>query len=287
MSSQLDLGAARAVQYRTQGGVLAALQAGEPGAVPVLLVPGYTGSKEDFAPLLDPLAAAGFYATAIDLPGQFQSPPPGSDDPAIYTPDLLGVSVREVAAQLGSRVHLLGHSFGGLVCRAAVIADPAAFTSLVLMDSGPAALDGARRELIELLRPALPELGLPGVYDASEVIASNEPGYVPPPPALAEFYRRRFVAGSAAMLIGMGTALIEEPDRVAELAAVPLPTLVLYGAADDAWSPAIQQDMAQRLGAARVVIADAIHSPAVENPAATLDALVEFWRTYSAQTSSS
>ena len=48
-------------------------------------MPGYTGSKEDFAPLLAPLAAAGFAATAIDLPGQYESPGPA--DPAGYTPD--------------------------------------------------------------------------------------------------------------------------------------------------------------------------------------------------------
>jgi pimeloyl-ACP methyl ester carboxylesterase len=39
----------------------------------VLLVPGYTGSKEDFLPLLRPLARAGFRAVAMDQRGQFES----------------------------------------------------------------------------------------------------------------------------------------------------------------------------------------------------------------------
>jgi len=38
-----------------------------------LLVPGYTGSKEDFMPLLRPLASAGIRAIAIDQRGQYES----------------------------------------------------------------------------------------------------------------------------------------------------------------------------------------------------------------------
>jgi pimeloyl-ACP methyl ester carboxylesterase len=80
------------------------------------------------------------------------------------------------------------------------------------------------------------------------------------------------------MLQGMGDALRREPDRVVALAATGVPTLVLHGVGDDAWPPAVQQDMAVRLGAAHVVIPDAAHSPAVENPAATASALVDFWQ---------
>ena len=52
---------------------------------------------------------------------------------------------------------------------------------------------------------------------------------------------------------------------------------MLYGADDDAWPPEVQDRMAERLDAEQAVIPDAAHSPAVENPAATLRALLEFW----------
>jgi pimeloyl-ACP methyl ester carboxylesterase len=79
------------------------------------------------------------------------------------------------------------------------------------------------------------------------------------------------------MLEGMGRALRFEPDRVAELRATGVPTFVLYGTEDDAWLPDAQDAMAARLGAAVARIPAAIHSPAVENPEPTADALIDFW----------
>lgn len=273
--SQLDLGPAEPRTFTGEAGPIAALSCGPDDGPPVLLVPGFTGSKEDFGPLFAPLSTAGIHTVAIDLPGQYQSPGPG--EPAGYSTAALADRVRSVAAELGRRVHLLGHSFGGLVCRAAALDAPGSFTSLTLLDSGPGALSGPRAERIQLLRPYLPQLGVAGVYEASETLAAAEPGYVAPPAALAAFLRTRFLAGSAAMLLGMGEALLAEPDRVDELAASGVPVLVLYGADDDAWPPAVQQDMARRLRAPHAEIPGAAHSPAVENPSATAAALLEFW----------
>jgi pimeloyl-ACP methyl ester carboxylesterase len=274
-SAQLGTGTARRVDIATSAGPVAALQAGTVGAPAVLLVPGYTGSKEDFGPILDPIVDSGFQATAIDLPGQFESPGPA--ERAGYTPDALGAVVREIAAGLGSPVHLVGHSFGGLVARAAVIADPAEFADLVLMSSGPAALPGVRRARIELLAPVLEAAGLAGVYAAMQAAETATPGYVAPPVELGQFLERRFLAGSPLMLQGMADALRSEPDRVAELSQTGIRCLVVHGAADDAWPPAVQADMAQRLGAAYTVLDAAAHSPAVEDPPAAAEALLRFW----------
>src|SRR4051812_33429085 len=124
-------------------GPLAALDTGAGAARgTALLVAGYTGSKEDFAPLLAPLAAVGVRAVAIDQRGQYESP--GPDDPAAYSVGELGADVLAVAAALRGEthgpLHLVGHSFGGLVSRAAVLADPSGFASLTLLGSGPSQL---------------------------------------------------------------------------------------------------------------------------------------------------
>jgi pimeloyl-ACP methyl ester carboxylesterase len=278
MTAQLDAGACARIVIDANGHRLAAVQAGSADAPPVLLVPGYTGSKEDFGPILRTLADAGFRVTAIDLPGQYESP--GLPDAAAYTPDALAPILTAAARTLGPSVHLLGHSFGGFVARAAVIADPSPFASLVLMDSGPDGIQGDRRAMVEQLEPVLASGGMALVYSVSQAVISARPDYVAPPPALAEFLRRRFLASDPIMLRGMGVAVRAEPDRVEELAKAitSVPTFVIYGSRDDVWAAAVLGGMAQRLSCASIELPDAAHSPAVESPARTASALIEFWR---------
>jgi pimeloyl-ACP methyl ester carboxylesterase len=257
-------------------GPLALLEAGPATGQPVLFVPGYTGSKEDFAPLLEPLAAAGFRAVAMDQRGQFQSP--GVPDRAAYTVPALARDVLAVVDHLGAAVHLVGHSFGGLVGRAAVIGQPASFCSLTLIGSGPSAIGGERRQRMDMLEPLLASGGTAAVYAVLEKYAEYaDPTWADTPPPLKRFLKRRFIATDDVALLEMGNALRSEPDRVAELAATAVRVLVCHGEGDDAWPPPVQQAMAARLGARLAVIAGAAHSPAMDNPDALLHALTTFW----------
>lgn len=241
-----------------------------------LLVPGYTGSKEDFAPLLDLLAAGHYRVVAVDQRGQYQSA--GGDDAAAYSTDELGRDLVAIADALDDDPHLVGHSFGGLVARAAVIAAPQAFSTVTLMSSGPSALPaGPRRSMIEAAEPHLHTIGLAGIYDAGQQSLARDPAWQPPEQPLRDFLRARFVRGSASALQHMGRTMLAEDDRVAELRATGVPAMVLYGEHDNAWSPESQSDMALRLGAREVVIDGAMHSPAIESPQATATALVRFW----------
>jgi pimeloyl-ACP methyl ester carboxylesterase len=252
-------------------GPLVALDTGPTDGDTVLLVAGYTGSKEDFAPLLRPLATAGYRTVAVDQRGQYESP--GPDDPAAYTVaelagDLLAVG-RELRQETFGAVHLVGHSFGGLVGRAAVLRDPALFASLTLL--------GPRADLMEHLAPLLDAGGVRLVHETMEQLAMTDPRAQAVPAATRAFLAERFLRNSEAGLRGMADALTSEPDRVAELAATGVPVLVACGAADDAWTPAVQADMARRLGARHEVIPAAVHSPAIENPRHTLAVLLDFW----------
>jgi pimeloyl-ACP methyl ester carboxylesterase len=190
--------------------------------------------------------------------------------------DLLAVA-RTLLPEARAGLHLVGHSFGGLVSRAAVLADPSVFTSLTLLGSGPSRLVGVRAELLDHLAPLLDAGGVQLVNETLEQLAMTDPRAQLVPAATRAFLTRRFLRNSEAGLRGMAAAMTSEPDRVAELAATGVPVLVAHGVADDAWTPDAQADMARRLGARHEVIPGSIHSPAIENPARTVEVLLSFW----------
>ncbi|MEV7940015.1 alpha/beta fold hydrolase [Kitasatospora sp. NPDC088264] len=278
---------ARALRLSTSRGGFAALRAEPDGPVrgSALLVPGFTGSKEDFIALLEPLAAAGYRVTAVDQRGQYETG--GPDDPAAYAVEALGADVRaltEAVAADGGPPHLLGHSFGGQVVREAVLAaaadGPSPWRSLTLMSTGPGAIDPAEAARTQLLLDVLPVMSLEEIW---QVMRQMEEGSGDqkqrPEPAVAEFLHRRWLANVPLSLSVTGGHLVAAPDRVAELAAATagLPVLVLSGVRDYAWPVPEQTGMAERLGARRVVVEEAGHSPNAERPAATAEALAAFW----------
>lgn len=248
------------------------------GHQPALFVPGFTGSKEDFAPVLDPLRRAGCRVIAMDQRGQFESP--AGSTPESYGVAALAADVLAVVDDLvepGQQVHLVGHSFGGLVARSAVLSEPVRFASLTLIASGPGRLRGPRADRLAYLAPLLAYGGLEAVYAALERLGADDPRWAQVPPGIQDFLRRRFLASSPDGLRGMAAAMLSEPDRVDELRSAGVPVLVLHSASDNAWSPAEQTEMARRLGARHVIVSHSVHSPARENPAAVVEALLEFW----------
>jgi pimeloyl-ACP methyl ester carboxylesterase len=215
---------------------------------PALLVPGYTGSKEDFLAILESLATAGRVVVAVDQRGQYESA--GADRRDGYALDQLAADLLAIAAAIAgdsARVHLLGHSFGGIVARQAALTAPDAFLSLTLLGSGPGTIAGERAarlgELLEYLDPAGDDIAkladLIGQLWESELmpqaIADGNP------PEIIEFLRDRTFSSSPLGLSAMAGHLLDCPDRTSDLAA----------------------------GAA--------HSPAVEAPETTAAMLTAFW----------
>jgi pimeloyl-ACP methyl ester carboxylesterase len=278
---------------QTERGEFAALDT-VPAAGPcelgtALLVPGYTGSKEDFIAILGELAAGGRRVVAIDLRGQYQTA--GPDDPAAYDLAELGADITAVAAATQA-AHLLGHSFGGLVAREAVLGGCYP-VSLTLLSSGPAGLPGYRAEALHFMLGYLdgtPAAGLPGKL-AEIWHGSLKPGFVEAGIAepVLSFLEARMLANNPTGLVTMATHLLKAEDKTAGLASASgtggggFPVYVLYGEDDDAWPAATQADMAARLQAGHTCIPAAAHNPNVEAPATTAHALTAFWNKAEAQ----
>ena len=240
----------------------------------VLLLPGWTGSKEDFLAVLHLLADAGFDAAAIDQRGQHETPAADDDD---FSIDGLATDVAAITATLDAPLHLVGHSFGGLVARRAAHRHPGAFASLTLLDTGAGALPTDRHGPLLVMAEVIAEHGLAATFEAKLAYDSSQPGYDEPEPHIVEFLRTRFIANHPGSLRTITLHLTEAPDDIAVHPPLGIPVLVAYGEGDDGWPLAVQNDVARRLGASVSLIRGAGHSPAVDQPEQTAAALVEFW----------
>ena len=276
---------------QSRRGGFAALEARPASGVcertPALLIPGFTGSKEDFIAVLQPLASAGRRVVAIDMRGQYESPP--APEPDGYAPGELAADIAAIADAVApdrQGVHLLGHSLGGLIARETALAGETPLLSLTLLSSGPGTLPGPRAELLRGLLAMLDGADLPPAQ-LSAAIAGLWSEQLEPearadgvPELIIAFLRKRMLANAPAGLVTMARYLVDCPDRTAELVRLGgPPVLVLYGENDDAWPPPVQEQMARRLAAQRVCIPAAAHSPAVEAPETTASTLTSFWRT--------
>lgn len=239
----------------------------------VLLVPGFTGSKEDLTPILPLLARAGWHATAYDQRGQYESAGADSDDYSLDGLAADAIALREAVAGPGTASHLLGHSFGGVLAQTAVLTAPQAWRSLILLCSGPGAFAvGAELKALPMFINAVDSVGLAGVHDFQQ---SHRPRVAPD---IAVFLRARFLANAPAGLKSLARHLLDAPDRIDDIAALGVPAFVVRGQDDNAWPHEVQDAMAVRLDTEVLVVEGSAHSPAVENPAGTVRTLLPLLR---------
>jgi pimeloyl-ACP methyl ester carboxylesterase len=266
----------------TPRGRFGVLVAGAPTSPTVICLAGLMGSANDYAAVLPLIAARGYHAVAVDQRGHARTAlmqgTEGEDDVRLRG---LAADVHAIRRALGcERVHLVGHSMGGLVAQVAVLADPGPFATLALIDSGPSAVEGPSADELRLLHYALSKWDPDTVWENVRAHRAKELSGARPPVGNAEhesFLRERFFATSPRAMRVAIEELLAAPNRTAELHRLGLKILVAHGEFERYWEPGRQRDMAERLNAELVVISDAVHCPLVENPAPTAAALVNFW----------
>jgi len=240
----------------------------------VVMVPGFTGSREDFLPMAPFVTAEGYRLISYSQLGQYDSDgPDGPEAVGEYTIAKFALDLAEVLDQVapGEKVHLLGHSFGGLVTRAAVLNDPKRFLDYVILDSPPSGqnLGGA------MDMGPIPELLWAGGNEALwQAMFGTFEDIFPAP--VKEFLHNRIMVTKTANIAGIALTMGTEPDRVGELSATGVPILVVAGE-HDVIPVDIQADAAARLGVKLEIIAGAAHTPNEEKPEELTKVLVDFW----------
>jgi len=237
------------------------------GAGPLLLLlHGFTGSKLDFADEVLRLAQT-HRVIAIDNRGHGESSNTG--DPDTYRISTLVEDLASFVGALGlSRIHLLGHSLGGMVAMRYALVAPAQLASLVLMDtsSAPMAMGASAREAFA---NSLTSLGVDGMVammrrrTAPRQIQNgiNQIGE-------AEHWRRietKLTQMDPVAFHALGMELSGVAAVTDQLSGMKLPTTIIVGEADDPFV-APSRLMAETInGAVLEQIEDAAHSPQYEN----------------------
>lgn len=251
------------------------------GDRPLILVHGYTGSRDDFLEQLPALAELGL-TIAVDQRGHGGSTNTG--DPAHYTFDGLADDLLDALDLLEvEECDLLGHSMGGIVAQHVALRAPERVGSLVLMDTLVAGVALLPEPARTATRAIVENEGMGKLAELME--SATRAGRTPlPPPALASIERvgpdrhwQRMRAKLTAMdpvaFTTLGDAFEHWPGTQDRLDEITCPTTVLVGEHDAPFRRPAEALASGIPDAHLVVIAEAAHSPQVENAGAWLEAM--------------
>ncbi len=230
---------------------------------PVVLVHGSLATGGDEWQAQRPLADEGFRLLVPDRRGYGKSP-------AITGEDFLR-DAEDIAELMGDGAHLVGHSYGGLGVLFAAARRPEATLSLALLE--PAAFTSshhpAARAMVDEIRRLWDE-DLPDedwVVRFLNAVGSN-PEALPP----------ELIAAAVPLVpvFRRGRPMWHSDLPLAALASGRFPRLVVSGGHSAAFD-AICDDLAERVGASRAVIAGAGHEVQFTGPPIN-EALLALWR---------
>lgn len=249
-------------------------EAAEPGAPTVVLVHGFTGSKENWLPLMRELARE-HRVLAVDLPGWGES---DRHHDADYGPAAQAARLAELLASLPQAPALVvGHSMGGQIVGLMAARHPERAPRIVLMSSA-----GVRFEENAFANAVLAGQNPFQVTNRRELkrylgIVFAEPPFVPWPASEALVRRRRADAGfEQRVLDGIGRG----PDAFAleaELGNIAAPTLLLWCRDDKVIDISAAEVFAAGLRDSRsVILSGCGHMPMMAQPRQVAQALTDF-----------
>ncbi|MDL5351842.1 alpha/beta hydrolase [Microbacterium sp. zg-YB36] len=253
-------------------GALARISMGPVDGQRVVLVPGVTGSKEDFIRMMPMLAAAGYRVESFDMAGQYESYTAGPENlvppQRRYTLELFVDDLLAVLATGATPAHVLGYSFAGTVVAATAVAHPELFSSITLLSAPPIA--GQALRAFKILGPVSGPI--PARTAARLMMWGVRNNVHRGPQDRAVFVRARFALTRTSSVEDIFWLMKHTPDLADALRALGLPILVVTGTGD-VWPVAAHQAYAARLNAVLRVI-DTGHSPCESAPHQLTEAML-------------
>lgn len=251
-------------RFSAPSGSLAMVAMGKPHNPRVVLVPGATGSKEDFAVMMPELAEAGFYVLSYDLAGQYESagagpenlvPPRRHYDYELFVNDFIAVlESGEVPA------HVVGYSFAAIVAQIAFSQRPELFCSLTLLSCPP--LTGQCFRGVSRIGPFTGWAN--GRVGAALMIWGIRRNVNKVSPNRLRFVRNRFKYTRRQSVRDIYELMKNVPDLRQTLAAATVPKFVAVGE-HDLWPLALHRQFAQSIDA-RISVYRGGHSPSETSP---------------------
>lgn len=245
-------------------GHLASVAYGTAGAPRAVLVPGATGSKEDFVLMMPLLASAGYRVESFDLAGQYESagagpehliPPGRRYDYELFVDDLICI------LETGSTpVHVLGYSFAAIVVQLAFVRRPELFASVTLLSCPP--LPG--RSFRGIKRVGWLAQLAPRALAATVMIWGVRRNLNGVPPGRLRFARDRLHVTRRSSVTDIMGLLGSIPDVTQALSASAIPKLVAVGE-HDLWPLSRHAAFARSLNATFTVYRTG-HNPCESSP---------------------
>lgn len=270
----------RILRIAVPGDVEIECQEAGTGPRPLVLVHGFTGSRDDWREHLAPLARLG-RTLAVDQRGHGGSSNPG--DPAGYTLDQLCADLDAVLQQLDAfPCDLLGHSMGGMVALRYALAHPERTSSLLLMDTsaGPLQVPEAARAMLDAAGQLARSAGMAAVAERLRGVLETAGGFDPVPLSAADAFdtsfervRPKLEQMDPEAFATLGRSLFEEPPLSERLREIRCPTTVIVGESDLAFREASRALADAIEGAELRVIPESGHQPQLESPKAWREAI--------------
>ncbi len=232
--------------------------------IPLLLVHGFPLDHVAWQPLL-PFLAQHFDVIVPDLRGLGASEMPSSGP---YTMADLAADLAELLDHLGIRkTCIAGHSMGGYVTLAFARAYPERVQGLGLVASQAAPDTPERKSGRYTQAERVLAEGLEFLADAMAPKLSANPDNIP-------FFREMILRQPPKGIAGALQAMAERPDSLDLLASFAFPVTLVYGLADELIPPERSRETAAHLPNASLLELPGVgHSPALESPAETAEAL--------------